>query len=148
MAPAVRGNEPVAAGLLACEKIQDTTDRAHCYDAQLAAMKAAAAPQQPVAQPPQKTRFGSEDLPPAQRPKPLAGDDVLVSRITSIRSVGPKMWLIGLENAQVWRQDGTLTTSFFRAGDTVHIEKGLLGDHLLSADRIGAKNWVRVIRVK
>lgn len=146
----VCGGEPVAAGLLACEKIQDTAERAHCYDAQLAAMKTAGSPAQQPAAPEQtpSKRYDAEDLPPKERPKPEAGHDVLVSRITSIRTVGPQMWLIGLENAQVWRQDGAERTSFFKPGDVVHIEKGVLGDHLLSADRIGDKYWVRVIRIK
>ena len=63
-------------------------------------------------------------------------------------SVGPKMWLISLANGQVWRQEGTQITAFFKTGDDVLIDRGALGSYHLSTPRLGAKNWVQVTRVK
>ncbi len=76
-------------------------------------------------------------------------DKVLVSSIASIRQVRPKLWLIVLANGQIWLQDGTQITMFFRAGYEVRVEKGLLaGEYRMSTAETGAKNWVRVTRIQ
>jgi hypothetical protein len=175
------GAPPVPSGLLACEQIQDSTDRVRCYDNQIAAMKrasaaqtntppaaapaaasraapaagapaAAPAPAAPAAvAPAQAAQFGQEDLPHPPRPKAVAQNAFLQSSITSIRNVGPDIYLISLENGQIWRQDITSsppTSRFFREGDEVHVEKGLLGSYHLSVPRLGTKNWVLVTRVR
>ena len=97
-------------------------------------------------------KFGADNLPPAARAKVEKvekPDKVLVSTIASIRQVRPKLWLIVLANGQIWLQDGTQITMFFRDGYDVRIEKGLLsGDYRMSTVQTGDKNWVRVSRVQ
>ncbi len=120
---------------------------------ELAAAAPAPAPPSAVAAPaPAPTaeqKFGADNLPPTARAKLAQPDKVLLSAIASIRQVRPKLWLIVLANGQIWLQEGTQITMFFRAGYEARIEKGLLeGDYRMSTIQTGAKNWVRVSRVQ
>ena len=114
--------------------------------APMAAASMAASPASPP--PPPAAKFGEDDLPLQARPKPAAADEVLLSSITSVRVVAPKVFVISLANGQVWRQSGTQMTMFFRPGNDVRIEKGMLGDYRMSTTQTGAKNWVRVTRIQ
>ncbi len=107
-----------------------------------AAVAAAASPPTPVA------KFGSEDLKQSVRPKEAKADKVMESVITSIHEARPKLFIIVLANGQIWMQEGTQITSFFRAGYNAHIEKGLLGDYRMSTHETGDKNMVRVTRIQ
>ena len=103
----------------------------------------------PAPAPTTEQRFGAENLPPTTREKVDKPDKVLVSTIASIKQVRPKLWLIVLANGQIWLQDGTQITMFFREGYDVRIEKGLLsGDYRMSTAQTGDKNWVRVSRIQ
>ena len=121
-----------------------------------AAAAASAAPKNNVAPaaaaPPEPTpdeKFGAVDLPREAQAKVVPREKALVSTIGSIRQVRPKLWLISLANGQVWLQDGTQITMFFRPGYDVRIERGLLeGDYRMSTTQTGAKNWVHVSRVQ
>ena len=104
---------------------------------------AAAAPS-----PTPEARFGEEDLTRAARPKAAQQDKVLKSTITSIREARPKLFIIVLANGQIWLQEGTQITSFFRPGYEARIEKGLLGDYRMSTSQTGEKNMVRVTRIQ
>jgi hypothetical protein len=95
-----------------------------------------------------EAKFGEEDVKPADRPKESKAERVLLSKITSIKQVRPKLFVIVLANGQIWMQDGTLITSFFRAGYDVRIERGLLGDYRMSTAQTGEKNMVRVTRIQ
>ena len=106
---------------------------------------AAAAP--PAAAPPE-SKFGAEELKREKRPKEVKADKVMESAIASIKEVRPKLFLIVLANGQIWMQDGTQITSFFRAGYTAHIEKGVFGDYRMSTHETGDKNMVRVTRIQ
>jgi hypothetical protein len=93
-------------------------------------------------------RFGLDDLKQAARPKLPKSDKLLVSTITSIKEVRPKMYLIVLANGQIWMQEGTQITSFFKAGFDARIEKGLFGDYRMSTAQTGEQNMVRVSRLQ
>lgn len=117
----------------------------------VAQRQAPAAPSATPAQPPEAT-FGEEYLP--QRARPVRSDaaNSLTSSISAIRELRPNVYLFALANGQVWEhegtQDGTRTAVFFRAGDDVHIEKHLLGSYHMWTASVGAKNWVRVTRIR
>jgi hypothetical protein len=106
-------------------------------------------PPSPVPPPLAEQKFGAVDLPRTAREKVDQPEKLLLSSIASIRQVRPKLWLIVLANGQIWLQDGTQITMFFRAGYDVRIERGLLeGDYRMSTAQTGAKNWVKVTRVQ
>ena len=112
---------------------------------------AAVAPAAAAATPASSTapgHFGEELLPPTSRPAPSPKDQVLLSSITAMKEVRPKLFIISLANGQVWRQEGTQITMFFRVGDDVRIEKHVLGAYHMSTKSTGEKNWVRVTRVQ
>ena len=72
----------------------------------------------------------------------------MLSSITSIQQVQPKVFIIALANGQVWRQEGTQITVFIRPGDEARIEKGFMGSYRLTTSSIGTRNWVRVTRIQ
>jgi hypothetical protein len=142
----------VPSGLLACRKLPDASARVHCYDAQIDAMspevrntpaRAAAAPEQSAV-----AKFGAETLPASARPARPGQEVTLVASITAVSKAGPKTYLISLSNGQVWRQDGSQTTGFFKVGDDARIERGALGSYHMSTTATGAKNRVLVTRVR
>jgi hypothetical protein len=160
-----------------CARMADPGERLGCYDRQMAAMGAVVAtapppspettprapipdhavasvpaPPPPAAVPPAaapEAKFGAEDIKQSARPKQSKEEDkVLLSTITSIRQVRPKLFVIVLANGQIWMQDGTQITAFFRVGYDARIERGFLGDYRMSTTQTGEKNMVRVTRVQ
>ena len=101
-----------------------------------------APPPSPAAQ------FGQDSIPHKLRPPETADERVLRSSITAVREVRPKTFLISLANGQVWRQDGSTITMFFRPGYDARIEKGALGSYHMSTSATGEKNWVLVTRIQ
>jgi len=108
---------------------------------------AGAAPSTPAKSP--EERFGSELLPPGERPTVSEKDSELISQITTLQLVRPNIVSVSLANGQVWLQEQADPKAlFFRIGQGAHIQKGTLGSyHLWTAD-VGEKNWVRVRRVR
>ncbi len=167
---------PVPESLLACRKVQDDGERVRCYDTQIAkltgeavarstpahAVPTAPAPTAPItpataATPGASTaaaassaRFGEETLPPAAHPQIQQQEDVaLLSSITALRKASSGAYTISLANGQVWRQEeSSQVAQFLRVGDNVRIEKAAFGSYHLSTASTGAKNWVRVTRVR
>jgi len=164
-----------AADSHSCRQLQDPAERLRCYDAQDAttgsapagpaanatprpatsgAPPAAAAMAPPSVVPPPSAvappsaKFGEENLPIKLRPTPKPVDNVLVDSIRSVQQVRPKVFNITLANGQIWRQEGTQATIFFRAGTDARIEKGPLGDYRMSTSGTGTKLWVRVTRIQ
>ena len=165
------------ANLVVCSQVSDPGERLKCYDTQIpppstnspstglppavtAAPKGEPAPAPtnsapivtPEAAPTAEQKFGAESLPSVAREKVVKSDRVLLSTIASVHEirseVGSKIFNISLANGQLWRQEGTTITRFFRAGDDVRIEEGLLGDYRMSTSQTGAKNWVKVVRIR
>ena len=97
---------------------------------------------------PPAATFGAEDLKQSARPKEAESDKVLMATIASVKEVRPKLFLIVLTNGQIWMQEGTQITMFFKAGYQARIEKGLFGDYRMSTAETGAKNLVRVTRIQ
>ncbi len=167
---------PVApANLVSCTRMANPGERLRCYDSGMAAMGAplvvvpgavtpaplpAAPPATPLrpapaptgavasVAPPPAAKFGEEDLKPSARTPEAESDKVLLSRITSIREARPKLFIIVLANGQIWMQEGTQITMFFRPGYDVRIDKGLFGHYRMSTAQTGEKNWVTVTRIQ
>jgi hypothetical protein len=163
-----------AAGAHGCRQLQDPGERLRCYDAQDAAATAtpvspapvAAQPAVPTAPPSAAVvappsgppaaavtaspgaKFGEETLPSKLRPEPKRSDRLLVATIKSVQEVRPKVFNIALVNGQIWRQEGTTATIFFRAGADARIEKGVLGDYRMSTSTTGNGLWVSVRRIQ
>ena len=97
---------------------------------------------------PPAATFGAEELKQSARPKEAESDKVLMATIASVKEVRPKLFLIVLTNGQIWMQEGTQITMFFKAGYQARIEKGLFGDYRMSTAETGAKNLVRVTRIQ
>lgn len=144
--------------LLACRKLQDESERARCYDAQIDKMSApAAAPARAAAPTPamaaskqsSAAKFGEEQLPARSRPTMKPKEEALLSSITALRAVAPETYAISLANGQVWRQEqASQMMVFFHVGDDVRIERGALGSYHMSTAATGTKNWVPVTRIQ
>ena len=161
--------------LVACARLPDPAARLHCYDTQMSAMGVlVAAPPAPPAPPvptpaspntataptavasagappasvAPEAKFGVEDLKQAARPKEAQPDRVMESVITAIHEARPNLYIIVLANGQIWMQEGTQITYFFRVGYNAHIEKGYLGDYRMSTRETGEKNMVKVTRIQ
>ncbi len=102
----------------------------------------------PAAAPTAEQKFGADDLAPSARTKVEQPDTVMRSSIASIREVRPKLWIIVLANGQIWMQEGTQATMFFRAGFDARIDKALFGAYRMSTAQTGEKNWVKVTRIQ
>jgi hypothetical protein len=102
----------------------------------------------PAPPPSAESKFGEENLKKEKRPAAAPSDKVMLSTIASIKEVRPKLFLIVLANGQIWLQEGTQITSFFKAGYDARIEKGLFGDYRMSTVQTGEQNMVRVSRIQ
>jgi hypothetical protein len=109
---------------------------------------AAVAATAPPAPPAPEAKFGADDLKLAARPKESKADRIMESVITSIHEARPKLFIIVLANGQIWMQEGTQITSFFKVGYDAHIERGLFGDYRMSTHQTGDQNMVRVTRIQ
>jgi hypothetical protein len=161
------------ASLLGCTRMADPGERLRCYDSQMAAMGAPLAAVPPagtpaplpaapadrvvasVAPPPPppppaapEAKFGEDDLKLSARAPVPESDKVLLSKISSIHEARPKLFIIVLANGQIWMQEGTQITMFFRPGYDVRIDKGLFGHYRMSTAQTGEKNWVTVTRIQ
>jgi hypothetical protein len=153
------------ANLVGCTRLADPGDRLRCYDTGMAAMGAplvavppapapapagavASVAPPPPAAPAPATKFGEEDLKQSARTPEAESDKVLLSQITSIHEARPKLFIIVLANGQIWMQEGTQITMFFRPGYDVRIDKGLFGHYRMSTAQTGEKNWVTVTRIQ
>jgi hypothetical protein len=143
----------VPENLVACSKLPDPGERVRCYDTQIAAMIAqgahTAAPAATAPKQPSNATFGEELLPLTSRSKaPARAESALLSSITAVSQIGPKLFVISLANGQVWSQEGSQITTFFHVGDDARIERGALGSYHLSTTAAGQKNWVLVTRIQ
>jgi len=142
-APAVAAAAPAAPNTPAAQSPSTAPSTA---PAPSAVASVAAAP--PPAPPAPEAKFGVDDLKLAARPKEAKADRVMESVITSIHEARPKLFIIVLANGQIWMQEGTQITAFFKIGYDAHIERGLFGDYRMSTHQTGDKNMVRVTRIQ
>lgn len=128
-----------------CVAIADREARLACYDAVHghAAEDAPAVPPPPAqptpparrappAEPAPPADFGAEQL-PQRRSEPEAKDDLVVAIAEMGKQATGRHWF-RLENGQLWSQVSPERTTL-KAGDSVRINRGLLGTyHLREAD--------------
>jgi hypothetical protein len=123
-------------GLRACKGVQDSLQRLVCYDKQMAELDS------------EVMQFGQESLVQKSQPANEAVPSSLSSTITGVRLASVGVYVITLENGQVWRQQEAVQGFYPGTGDTAHIEKGALGSFRLMSEGRGGRRWVRVARVK
>jgi len=75
-------------------------------------------------------------------------DDGMTARIDSIRTTLTGLYVVTLDNGQVWRQQESEVDFPLEAGETVRIDKGAMGSYRLHPVREGWKRWIRVTRTK
>jgi hypothetical protein len=159
--PAWPGDRPsqLPANVAACASIQDGAQRARCYDREVAALSKAPLPTSPavapesppsfaVPAPPPPADFGVDSLNRKARtiPEPVAA--TLQATVSTVREAQPGLYVLTLDNGQVWSQSESRTGFELKAGDSVSIKKGTMGSYRLWGTASGSWNWVRVIRVR
>ncbi len=71
------------------------------------------------------------------------------ARVSALHEMAPKVFLISLDNGQVWQQEEARPAFTINIGDTVRILSGALGAHSMSRVYKGeTAGWVRVTRRK
>ena len=138
--------------IVGCGELQDTRQRLACFDreiAPLAKAKASVLPAAPVvrAATAPAPAIGHEQLgiKAGSQAKP---QEILQVHVASILAVEPGVYLVSLDNSQVWRHEDEHQASYLRAGDAVTIRKGVLGNYRLTRDAGESKNWIGVTRVR
>jgi hypothetical protein len=144
---------------LGCRAIEDAEQRLACYDRVVDRLRAPAPPEAPAQEP----RAAASEAPAAtaseqgfgrtmsQRAKAIVesfgseAPEELASRVTTAQLTGAGLYVISLENGQVWRQEEAVSFRI-RSGDTAEIKAGALGAFYLR--RNGKGRAVRVTRVE
>jgi hypothetical protein len=145
---------PLPAGMAACAEIPDAVQRATCYDKEVARLRgqgsspsASPSPARPAGSAPAATAdFGSEAL--ASRSHPADQPATLEARISALQELQQGVYVITLDNGQVWRQPERRAAFELKIGDKVTISKATMGAYRLWLDSRGSKQWVRVVRVR
>lgn len=93
--------------------------------------------------------FGSDQVRRTEKQRQAdAGPTSLSAQVASLREYRQRMWLITLDNGQVWQQMDIDSLFQVGVGDTIQIEKGKLGGYRMARTSNGRSGWVRVNRVK
>lgn len=176
--PISAAQAPSTDRLLDCAAVASATDRLACFDREVApfarlkpqstvppatAAATSAAPAKPAVTPsptsPSPTVataptapapvFGGELLAPKSRAGVPQEQQVLHARIGRLRAGGTGIFLVYLDNEQVWRHEDESNGSYLREGEAITIAKtGGFGTYRLTRDAGSAKNWIRVTRVR
>jgi hypothetical protein len=154
--------EPLPDGLRRCAAIADVSVRVACYDRLSGTAPAVAVPAPtvavaapapatapvPVAAP--ATAYGNEDLKKSSADR--AADTTpksIDARVTVLHEMAPNVFLISLDNGQVWQQEEARPAFSITVGDTVRILSGALGSHSMSPLSKGqTTGWARATRRK
>lgn len=152
-----------------CAGIADSLERLVCYDAifrtgpaagagqAVAPAASAAAPTAPPAAPARAGEaqapdavagFGAEHLRRSVREADQETPRTLVAQVTEVRETRPNVYRMVLDNGQVWQQMDMDSRFDVKAGDTVEINRGLMGGYRMARQSRGGSGWVRVNRVK
>lgn len=148
--------------LLGCRAIDDAGARLACYDRVVDRVSAKVAPVAPPTEPrasspasgaaderPRRERtFGRSPQATARELEESYGietADELTAQVTAVRRGPDRLYVITLENGQVWRQ-AEAASFVIRAGDSAEIEAGALGAYYLR--RNGKGRAIRVKRVE
>jgi len=84
----------------------------------------------------------------SDKDKEKAVDDGMTARIDSIKTTLRGLYVVTLDNGQVWNQQELEVDFPLEAGETVRIDKGAMGSYRLHPVREGWKRWFRVNRTK
>jgi hypothetical protein len=97
---------------------------------------------------PAAAQFGDELVSRKTRPAKGSPEASLTAGVTAVREDQRGTWVISLDNGQVWRQQEVGLPFPLRTGETVRIDKGVLGSYMLTRVVEGWTRWIRVTRVK
>lgn len=140
--PLAQGAAPaIPDSLRACSRLQDSLQRLVCYDREIAAQPAATSP---VARP----TLGEELVPAKARPAGGQVETSLTAVVAGLRELPQGTYAITLDNGQLWRQTEKARYFPLNVGETVRIDRGILGSYQLTRIVEGSSRFVRVTRVK
>lgn len=91
--------------------------------------------------------FGEESLAKSKK-EPAQPAEALHAKVQKLRPAGTGIFLMYLDNEQVWRHDDGEDASFLHEGDAITITRGALGTYRLTRDGGSAKTWIRVTRAR
>jgi len=169
---------PDADRLLACAKVEASSERLGCFDREAARLAvllreaapvpAAVLPPAPPAVPapvPAASAATAPVLPPVMPSPPsatasigqeqLAGkqgqeaaEKILHARVTAQRKVGSSAFIVTLDNGQSWRHEDLHQSEYLREGDAITIRQAAMGSYRLTRDAGKVRDWIRVTRVR
>ena len=106
---------------------------------------AAPAPTTPASSP--ASDFGADQL-RRSGARDEAEPRTLTAAIEQLRETRPNVFLMTLDNGQVWQQMDMDSLFHVEVGDTVEINRGRLGGYRMARKSRGGSGWVRVNRVR
>jgi hypothetical protein len=92
--------------------------------------------------------FGAETIRRSSREKDNEAPRAVVAEVKEVRETRPNVYRMVLDNGQVWQQMDMDSRFDVKAGDTVEINRGLMGGYRMARQSRGGSGWVRVNRVK
>lgn len=92
--------------------------------------------------------FGADQLRRSDARDAEAGPRTLTATIQQLRETRPNVFLMSLDNGQVWQQMDMDSLFHVKEGDTVEINRGRMGGYRMARKSRGGSGWVRVTRVK
>lgn len=154
-----------------CGMVKDSLERLVCYDRLFgpdamppAARAPSATPMVPVAPPaPVAAPVAAAPVAAAPAAAPALGDEAvkkhskatksneptgLTANVSALKEIGQNLYRISLDNGQVWQQVESASLFQVAVGDTVRIEKGVMGSYRMSRTSNGQSGWVHVTRVE
>jgi hypothetical protein len=152
--------------LLACSAIENTAERAACFDDAVRAMQegdgapaaeAAAAPAAiPPAEPPPAEPASpapAAAAPTMQIEKTMEAEELeeefveFTATITKSSKSGLYHFVVELDNGQVWEEtDGSRRPSLPKVGQTVRVTEGRLGGYRMKIGSVNKLSWVRRLK--
>jgi hypothetical protein len=164
--------QPSGDALQRCAQVKDSLERLVCYDRAAAAGTSApaapATPAAPVAPPvvtppapvvqavpsapvaaPAAREFGDETVKRTEKERVAnSGPTSLTAQVAGMKEYRRNVYVLTLDNGQVWQQMDMDSLFTVKVGDTIQIEKGKLGGYRMARTSDGRSGWVRVNRVK
>lgn len=161
--------QPSGDALQRCAQVKDSLERLVCYDRAAAAgtsapaapaampatpvappvvtPPAAAVPAAPVTAPARE--FGDETVKRTEKERVAnSGPTSLTALVAGMKEYRRNVYVLTLDNGQVWQQMDMDSLFTVKVGDTIQIEKGKLGGYRMARTSDGRSGWVRVNRVK
>lgn len=150
--------------LVVCADLGEAAARLACFDREVAPLKVGSRGSKTVSTPATAPVQAPVSTAAPAAARPVLGEEQLrrsseetaakdaaetqQARITELRQLGADVYLVSLDNGQVWRHDNAALGAYLRVGDAVTISKGKLGTYRLVRDAGKAKDWIRIARVR